>query len=166
LCAESEWINHQINKFDVLLFDSYQVPFQDCHAEEYSFGNFTKRELYSRECAKKYIYHGSEVIANSVHFTRTLENETLNKVQAEVVRLCRKMRKKWVLSKLATLLSESISKTREVKLHEGYFLHYEGITTNWKGVYYNRLEQRVDQSDLADICPLHLERIREISKRR
>ena len=163
LCVEPDWLDQQLSQFDVVLFDSYQVPYQDCGSQDYSYGSFTKREPVNRKGGKKYIYRDSAVIANNVHFVRTVENELLNKTQKQLMRTFRQMKKTKALNKLATYLSESISRTREAKLHEGYFLHYGGITTNWKDVYYDRLSVDIDDDDLVDIDPTDLARIRSIS---
>jgi hypothetical protein len=163
LCVDSVWLNQQLQRFDVLYFDSYSVPFTRIDVENYTFGDFSKRNRYSRKSAKKYIYHDASVIANNVHYTRNVKSEFLNKIQAEIIRLLRKMMKIRLFSKLAVFLIESISKTRQVELHEGYFLHYDGITTNWKSIYHNRLGQESDSVNLVDINPSYLARIREIS---
>ncbi len=164
LCVDSDWLDCQLQKFDVLMFDSYQVPFLDCRSDDYSYGAFSKRNRVSRIGGGKYIYRDSAVTANNVHFVRTVNNEFLNKVQRELIRLFRRMEKKRILPKLATFFSESISKTRKAKLHEGYFLHYGGITTNWKGSYQDRLKRDIDSDDFIEINPACLEKIQNISR--
>jgi hypothetical protein len=164
LCVDSGWLDRQLKKFDVVTFDSYQVPFLDCGSDDYSFGTFSKRYRVSRRGGKKYIYRDSAVIANNVHFVRTVENEYLNKVQRELVRLFRRMKDKGTLANLATFLSETISKTREARLNEGYFLHYGGITTNWKGAYQDRLKEESGADDFVEIDSACLEKIQNVSR--
>ncbi len=163
LCTEATWLNDQIKQFDVLMFDSYQVPNQNLDSPDYSFGSFAKRNRVNKDKVKKYIYRDSAVVANNAHFVQTVENETLYKIHKELMRLFRKMKKKRSLTRLATYISEFISGTREAKLDEGYFLHYSGITTNWKAHYYNRLNVDINDDDVVDIDPAYLAKIRSIS---
>ena len=162
LCVDADWLDRQLQEFDVVSFDSYQVPLLDGGTNDYSFGDFSKRNRDSRGGAKKYIYRDSAVVANKAHFVRTVENEYLNKVQRQLLRLFRKMKDRAILTSLATFLAERISQTRQVRLSEGYFLHYVGITTNWKGAYYDRLQEETGRDDFVDIDPACLRKIRNV----
>jgi hypothetical protein len=50
-----------------------------------------------------------------------------------------------------------------VSPQEGYFLHYLGVTTNWKKGYLNRLNNSISNAEITDIAPTYLENIRSVS---
>ena len=112
---------------------------------------------------EKNIYKSERVNANSVHFARNIDNIVLYKLQRELVRFLETLSKRGVATKVLSRLTEHLTKTKEVSRQEGYFLHYLGVTTNWKEGYMNRLNNSISNADITDISPAYLENIRSVS---
>jgi len=166
LCLSEGKLNQYLYDFDVIMFDSYNVPYFGNEPEGYSFGEFTKRYLNTKKrVKKKYIYKNEGVVANNVHYARKIDNIVLYKLHRELVHFFKSLSKRGVATKVLSRLVEHLTKTKEVSPQEGYFLHYLGVTTNWKKGYLNRLNNSISNAEITDIAPAYLENIRSVSPR-
>ncbi len=163
LCLPEGKLNQYLYDFDVIRLDSYHVPYFGNEPEGYSFGEFTKRYLNTIKRTKKYIYKNEAVVANNVHYVRKIDNIVLYKLHRELVHFLKSLSKRGVATKILSRLAEHLSKTKEVSPQEGYFLHYLGVTTNWKKGYLNRLNNSISNAEITDIAPAYLGNIRSVS---
>jgi len=141
----------------VIYFDSYSVPFSKTINESYSFKDFHFRRKDNRIKSKKYIYKFNDVLVNNVHSCVTKSHmylpgkyllKLLDKVHTFILNISsRFLSIKPLLSFMIAPINfiYSLYGIYDVPLKEGYFLHYIGITTNWKyesGAKWNRLVNR------------------------
>ena len=92
----------------MLRFNSYTVPFAATATPDYSFRDFSYREKAPRNSGSKYVMKGNLPGFMNVHHFNP------------VARFWHK------------LLPRSRKRTPLVPPDDAYFLHYRGITTNWK----------------------------------
>ena len=112
LVCKNDRIELEIQKGKYLKFQYYFMPFEQPKNTEYSFNDFTIREKTHRLKAHKYVINSSLEGTMDVH--------------------------KFHLKKsLSSIWRKDNSKIIDIK--DAYFLHYKGITTNWKKHYYDRL---------------------------
>ncbi len=129
---------------DILFFDSYNVPIKKQLTGNYSYSDFHTRETGNKGRAFKYVYKSDSVVANSVHFIRTQKSDRAERIYRQFARLHKAIRKRThggssALKKLSNYMGKKLRAKFIDPTAEGYFLHYYGITTNWKGAYYDRL---------------------------
>jgi hypothetical protein len=111
LVCKDPSLQERINKENLLRFDSYMVPHDTSLRDNYSFVDYIKRETMPRNGAYKYIVNGNTADILNVHKT-----EPRGKV--------RNLLKKALPKKYRHASVEPVE--------NAYFLHYMGITTNWK----------------------------------
>jgi hypothetical protein len=122
LVCRNQKIKHSLCNGKMTCFNNYIVPFTATPDPEYSFRDFRFREKKPRDRGTKYVVNGSlPGIMNVHHF-----NPTPRFWQ-------RLLPKPWKPSSTAPLA-------------DAYFLHYRGITTNWK--IHN--EDRLEVTDLSE----------------
>jgi hypothetical protein len=123
LVCRSQKIKHSLCNGKITRFNSYTVPFTATPDMEYSFRDFRFREKEPRDRSTKYVVNGSlPGMMNVHHFNPT-------------PRFWHKLLpKSWKLPSIAPLA-------------DAYFLHYRGITTNWK-IHHNI--DRLEATDLSE----------------
>lgn len=131
-----------IKKYNLTLFNAYRVPFIKPISEDYSYKDFSFRDRYPQEGGRKYFYNPGNVIVNNIHsaLIKRYRISLYRRLEALYYRLCRIKKKSRINSCLLNLMS-MILRLKVVPFDEGYFLHYTGITNNWKLKYWDRKEE-------------------------
>ncbi|MBD2337672.1 glycosyltransferase family 92 protein [Calothrix sp. FACHB-156] len=145
-----------LNKYSVVYFDSFNVPFIDPKQKDFSFANFTLREqeLRSRKGYKpdKYIYNFSKVYINMPHKAITHKYEPRLKIFDN--KYLKKIHKLFFILKtiLISVINIDIqfSDSYKFNVKDAYFLHFLSITTNWKLIYWDRLKEREKTDSLVE----------------
>jgi len=126
LICKNDLIKEQIQKGESLRFNNYLVPYLPVDKEMYSFSDFIMREKKPKNSAFKYTVHGTDKGLMNVHYFKKEKN---------------------ILDKL---LLKKKSYGRLVDIEDAYFLHYRGITTNWRTHHSDRLKDiKIDASNLV-----------------
>jgi hypothetical protein len=131
-----------INRYNLMLFDGYRVPFIKPISEDYSYADFLFRDSEPQQGGRKYFYNSSNVIANNIH-TALLKRHGIS-LYRRLETIYYKLSRTHKISRLYSYLLRFISiilKLKIVPVNEAYFLHYTGITNNWKSRYWNRKEE-------------------------
>lgn len=121
LVIKSNYVRNLMKWYKTVLFDSYMVPFIWPGQEEYSFGDFSLRRKKAAGKAFKYSYLPHKIDSLIPH-----------RAYGPI---------------LGRYLRRMIAPT--IPLKDAYFLHYRGITTNWK-THANRFEPDSDRADLVE----------------
>ncbi|MGM0444736.1 MAG: glycosyltransferase family 2 protein [Fibrobacterota bacterium] len=138
----------------MLSFGQYYVPVAEAPGEEYSFDDFSLRESQKREIHRKYIFRSDRILVNFVHTARTKPNNAVmvlekmaEKIYTNIVQFLSEKKMNRVLSAVKKVYPLLPYK----KIHDGWFLHYRGITTGWKKEL-KRLE--ATSRERADYLPI------------
>ena len=164
LCYPPNRLQDELERNDAILFDSYNVPFKNIISGDYSYPDFSTREIENRGSGFKYIYKSDRVIANNIHFVRTRKGDLSEKIYRQLARLGRKLSRG---NAFARLLSRIVLRSLQLKYvdpSQGYYLHFIGITTNWKGDYYDRFSEETSRQPDTDIEPEFLAPIAALAK--
>lgn len=169
LCYPADLVSKHMMDHDILFFDKYNVPIKQALKPGYSYADFDTREASYRDRSFKYIYKSNAVVANSVHFARMKKSNQAERVYRQLARLHKRIwrksrRNSYWLRKLSLFIGKLLRARFVDPENEGYFLHYYGITTNWKGVYYDRLTPENSSKPDVPIEAENLERIRRVIK--
>lgn len=116
LVCRNQQIKQSLCNGKMTRFNSYTVPFTATPCPEYSFRDFRFREKEPRDSATKYVVNGDLPGIMNVHHFNPVPHF-------------------WKM-----LLPGSRRLPPAVPLADAYFLHYQGITTNWKIHNRDRLE--------------------------
>jgi hypothetical protein len=154
--GESE-LQKYINRYDLILFNAYRVPYIKPGSEDYSYKDFSFRDTEPQVGGRKYIYKPASVITNDRHnvLLKKHRKSFHKRLKNKYSKLCEVQNKSWVYSCLLRFMSK-ILKMKIVPINEAYYLHYTGISTNWKSIYWNRKEEtsRTDKHVRFDIFKL------------
>ena len=121
LVCKTEQAKRAILSARQVRFDSFFVPYTSTVKENYSFSDFKKRSATARNEAYKYIVHSDIPGIMNPHY-----------FHAE-------------LGFWHRFLPDSFSRGPVIPVADAYFLHYTGITTNWKKHYVARLSENAEQ---------------------
>jgi len=116
LVCHNPQIKRAIRRGEMLHFDSYTVPFSATSTPDYSFRDFKYREKEPRNGSTKYVMKGDLPGFMNVHHFNPAAHF-------------------W-----HRLLPGSWRRAPLVPVTDAYFLHYRGITTNWKAHSRDRLK--------------------------
>jgi len=164
LCYPRSRLDSELEKYDAILFDSYNVPFKGVDSGDYSYPDFRTREIDNRAAGFKYIYRSDRVFANSIHYVRTRKGNLSESFYRQVARTRRKLARGNALQRYLSRLLLRYLRLKYVDPSQGYFLHFIGITTNWKGVYYDRLSEQASSAPDTDIEPEFLDPIAKLAR--
>ncbi|RPH51047.1 MAG: hypothetical protein EHM85_08225 [Desulfobacteraceae bacterium] len=141
LYLEKPELQRYINRYDLILFNAYRVPYVKPVSEDYSYKDFSFRDSEPQVGGRKYVYRPSSVIANDRHnvLLKKHRKSLYKRLKNRYAKLCEVQNKSWVLRCLLRVMS-MILKMKIVPINEAYYLHYTGISTNWKSIYWNRKE--------------------------
>jgi hypothetical protein len=131
-----------INRYNLILFNGYRVPFIKPLLEDYSYVDFSFRDNEPQQGGRKYFYRPSNVIANNIH-DALLKRHGIS-LYRRLETIYYKLSGTHKISRIYSYLLKFISmilKLKIVPINEAYFLHYTGITNNWKSRYWNRKEE-------------------------
>jgi hypothetical protein len=121
LVIKSNYVRHLMKWYKSILFDSYKVPFIPPEHDDYSFGDFSLRDLMPIGSAFKYSYLPCKIDSLLPHRTYgTILGRYLRRMIAPVI-----------------------------PLKDAYFLHYSGITTNWK-THKDRLKSAANRKNMVE----------------
>jgi hypothetical protein len=142
LYAEKLGLKRCIKKYNLILFNAYRVPFIKPESENYSYEDFSFRDSELQRGGMKYLYKPNKMIVNNVHSALMKRHETSlhRRLEDKYYRISEIAKKSLVNSFLLKFISE-ILKLKIVPVKEAYFLHYTGITNNWKSRYWNKKEE-------------------------
>ena len=132
-------VRQDISKYNTLYFSSFLVPHIDNLPEDYSFSDYRRRFDRPTRHAGKYICKSSSARGVSAHYVEesgirfvSYGRLLLRRLLNYLIRYPYKRRSKF--SRPVELLLRKIShrKVKSYSTEEAYFLHFLGITTNWK----------------------------------
>ena len=117
-------------------FNNYTVPYIPPSAADYSFADFTKRAAEPRNLGCKYM----------------ARSDLRSYCKPHVAALYEQINGAFPLSTLAAkMYPKFIAHGKILPVEHAYFLHYAGITSNWRSFYHDRLQPyRQGSTDLAD----------------
>jgi len=164
LCYPRSRLDDELERYDAIVFDSYNVPLKKMAPGDYSYPDFKTREIENRGSGFKYIYNSDKVIANNIHFVRTRKSDFSEKIFRQLVRLARKLSRGNALQRLLSRVLLRNLQQKYVDLSQGFYLHYLGITTNWKGAYYDRFGKEASSRPDTGIEPEFLAPIEALAK--
>ena len=125
LVCKSDEFKQEILSSPYMRFDSYVVNYDPGLPEEATFKDYVYREKNIHGSAYKYVFDSALEGLMSVHY--------FNK-------------RKGILSGFR---SKNTVKIPAVEPTQAYFLHYKGISTNWKKYYSDKFkEDSLDKTDL------------------
>ena len=129
LVCKSEKFKQEILSSSYMRFDSYVVNYDPELPQDASFKDYVYREQNINGSAYKYVFDSALEGLMSVHY----------------------FNKKGLLSRFS---SKSKVKIAAVDPDQAYFLHYKGISTNWKKHYSDKFkDDSLDKTDLElDNC--------------
>ena len=128
------------SKFRVHYFSSFFVPYISGLPENYSFSSFTSRNRSPVHTGKKYVYHAGKSTGVLPHYVdshriRFLDNLTILIKKGINSILWKNDQKTNLLIKVLNIFLKIMvlgKRQKNYKINEVYFLHFKGITTNWK----------------------------------
>ena len=144
LCLRKSEFQKYINRYSLTLFNGYRVPFIKPGSEDFSYKDFSFRDRVPQEGGRKYFYNPSGIKVNSIH-SALLKSHRISlyrRLESIYFKLYNAKRKRWIYGFLLDFIS-IILKLKIAPINEAYFLHYTGITNNWKSKYWNRKEETV-----------------------
>ncbi len=142
---------------NVIYFSSFDVPQKENLPEQYSFHSYEKRSNKPRYYARKYIFKASAATGLLPHYVQTqhfrpwayfiiflrkLRNRNIN-----TKRNAKAFRVRFISMLLRILTNDR--KEPSLSVESAYFLHFLGITTNWKSLSYRETAQK-KRKDLVD----------------
>lgn len=109
LVTEEKYILNRLEKNSTLYFDSYWMSNVKPSKDTCSFQDFTLSEVHPRHNSYKYICKADDVDYNKTHSTSKFKYH---------------------------IFAKRLKKNQEkyISTSEGYFLHFRGITTNWRAI--------------------------------
>ncbi|MDT8299738.1 MAG: glycosyltransferase family 92 protein, partial [Spirochaetaceae bacterium] len=160
-------VRRNLSRRSVHYFPSYFVPFIEDLPQDYSFASFQKRRRDLLLTGKKYIYRANRSTGVLPHYVHSHKIRILDNITVLIKKAMNRTR--WKNNQkdnmLVTLLNLLLrlfvlgKRQYDYKPDEAYFLHFKGITTNWKRRG-NRLAVEESDNDLVSDSVLT-----EISKR-
>ena len=149
-------IRRDIDRYAVHYVSSYFVPHTDKLGEDYSFASYTRRRRQPHLTGKKYVYHANRstgVLPHYVHSHRIrfFDDVTIFlKKGINSIRWRNNQINNWKVIILGFFLRIVTlgKRQKNYSLQDAYFLHFRGITTNWKNRG-NRLSVE-DDDELVD----------------
>lgn len=151
-------IDKIMEKKDIVLIDSYWVPNTLDSGNEYSFSDYRYVEKLPRGEAHKYVYKPGKVSMNLVHSCCHINSRSvLYKILQAAKRLLAVFRLRAFNGFFSFVEDSLFSKTAVLNLSDGFYLHFKGITTNWKKAYWDRsiketsLEKYVEMDSLIGV---------------
>lgn len=151
-----EKLFNKMNQYEVIYFDTIPVPFIKPSKENYSFSDFVLRKQISRaeegHIAYKYIYQFAGVRLASTHQAITNSHGPIVEALSKLLKRLNQLSIHYFKFPLDILIRYDLELKNSYKfdIEDAYFLHFMGITTNWKSNYSNRLTERKDTSDLVE----------------
>jgi len=131
-------------RYNLMIFDGYRVPFIKPITEDFSYADFSFRDKRPQQGGLKYFYKPRAVVANNIH-DALLEGHQgllLKKLRTRYYRLCNAQKNNRIYKCLLDLMA-AILKLKIANVNEAYFLHFIGITTNWKSIYWDRRKETI-----------------------
>lgn len=147
LCLRKQEFKKYFYRYSLVLFNGYRVPFIKPTSEDYSYKDFLFRDRYPQQGGRKYFYNSNKVIVNNIHTALLKRNR--NCLYRRLEAIYYKMSGFYTFNRFHIWFLKLMSMLLRIKvvpIHEAYFLHYTGITNNWKAKYWNRKEE-ISQSD-------------------
>ena len=133
-------VRRHLHHRSVHYFSSYFVPFVKDLPEDYSFSSFPKRRADVLLTGKKYIYRANRSTGVLPHYVHSHQVRVLDDITVLLKKAINRTR--WrngqqdnLPVKLFNLLLRLFvigKRQRDYPPEEAYFLHFKGITTNWK----------------------------------
>jgi hypothetical protein len=145
-------LHKHIDRYNLTLFNGYRVPYIKPQSEDYSYLDFRFRDSYPQQGGRKYFYKSDSVMINNIHsaLLRSSRISPYRRLETIYYRLYGRNGKSWIYSFLLKIISK-ILKLKVVPIKEGYFLHYTGITNNWKSKYWNRKVETIKSDGLISL---------------
>ena len=129
-------------KYDLVLFDAYRVPFIKPSSEDYSYADFSFRDDTPQNGGFKYFYKPKSVTANNIH--DALLEKRPKKIYRKLENIYNRINSGQSRNRFFRCLLYLMSfvlRRKLVPINEGHFLHYTGITNNWKSIYWDRKKE-------------------------
>jgi hypothetical protein len=144
LHLRSSNLNRYWWKYDLVLFNAYRVPFIKPLSEEYSYADFTFRDVIPQNDGYKYFFRPKAINVNNIHdaLLKKRPRKIYRKLEHIFNKLNRLQSKNILLNSLINTMS-LILRRKFVPICDGYFLHYTGITNNWKSIYWDRKKETI-----------------------